>query len=295
MILLLILGIGCIGVAIVALLRGLTVQRLRTAERLAAIDEYGFSAESTAPEITLRRDEGIAGFVSAIGEAFAQRVGSIREEDLRAELMSAGMYTMSPRMLLGYRVIAALLLPAFVLLVGSFSLLSIGLSILAVFAGWMLPLVLVRRKALRGWNHRAPTARLIDLLAVTDEAARIRGRAPSRQTHHRPVEHELRLTLQEQTMGLGVDEALANLAARADTPGMRTFVCAMAQGERLGISIGHVMRNLAVDMRKRRRQMAEEKAQKAPIKMLFPLVFMIFPSLFIVLMTPAILKIISTL
>ena len=298
MILLLILGVACVGVAIAALVRGLTVQRLRTAERLAAIDEYGFSAESTAPEITLRRDDGVAGFVSAIGEAVAQRVGSIREEDLRAELMSAGMYTMSPRMLLGYRVIAALLLPALVLLLGSFSLLSIGLAMLAVFAGWMIPLVLVRRKArerLGTIERRLPD--LIDLLVVTVEAGLGFAGALRLAAEHitGPLSDELRLTLQEQTMGLGVDEALANLAARADTPGMRAFVRAMAQGERLGISIGHVMRSLAVDMRKRRRQMAEEKAQKAPIKMLFPLVFMIFPSLFIVLMTPAILKIISTL
>jgi tight adherence protein C len=96
-------------------------------------------------------------------------------------------------------------------------------------------------------------------------------------------------------MGLGVDEALANMAERADTPAMRSFVRAMAQGERMGISTGQIMRALSHEMRARRKALAEEKAQKAPVLMLFPLVFLIFPSMFIVLMTPAIISLIHSL
>ena len=299
MILLLILGAVFLGLAVAALLKGLTSQRVKTTQRLAAIDEYGFSAESTAPEITLTRDKsGVASFVSAVGTAFSQRVGRVREEDLRTELMAAGIYGMQPRTLIGYRVIAALLLPTFVILLGGLGLLQIGLAAFMVFAGWMLPLILVRRKArirLVSIERRLPD--LIDLLVVTIEAGLGFAGALRLAADHLtgPLSDELRLTLQEQTMGLGVDDALSNMAARADTPGMRAFVRALAQGERLGISIGHVMRNLAIDMRKRRRQMAEERAQKAPIKMLFPLVFMIFPSLFIVLLVPAVLQIMKVL
>ena len=89
-------------------------------------------------------------------------------------------------------------------------------------------------------------------------------------------------------MGLSTEEALSNLAARCDTPSMRSFVRSVLQGERLGVSIGSIMRNLAIEMRKTRRQTAEERAQKAPIKILFPLVFLIFPPIFIVLLYPAI-------
>jgi tight adherence protein C len=110
-----------------------------------------------------------------------------------------------------------------------------------------------------------------------------------------PLSDEVRLTLQEQTMGLGVDEALANMAERADTPAMRSFVRAMAQGERMGISTGQIMRALSHEMRARRKALAEEKAQKAPVLMLFPLVFLIFPSMFIVLMTPAIISLVHSL
>ena len=300
MYLFLILGILFIGLAVAALMRGLTVSRLRTNERLAEIDEYGFSAESTAPEQLLaqRKSTGVGDLVQAIGAAISQRFGSIREEDLRNELMQAGIYGTSPRTLLGYRAICAILLPVLVVLLGGFSLLPILIALFMVVGGWMLPMIIVRRKArtrLRTIDRKLPD--LIDLLVVTVEAGLGFAGALRLAADHivGPLSDELRLTLQEQTMGLGVDDALSNLAARADTPGMRSFVRAMAQGERLGISIGSVMRNLAVDMRKRRRQNAEERAQKAPIKMLFPLVFLIFPSLFIVLLVPALIALLTTL
>jgi tight adherence protein C len=88
-------------------------------------------------------------------------------------------------------------------------------------------------------------------------------------------------------MGLSAKEALRNLLERCDTPLMRSFVRAILQGETLGVSIGQIMRDLAVDMRKRRRAAAEERAQKAPIKLLFPLVFLIFPAMFVVILGPA--------
>src|SRR5437660_2370106 len=103
-----------------------------------------------------------------------------------------------------------------------------------------------------------------------------------------PLGDELRLTLQEQSMGLSTNESLTNLLGRCETPSMRSFVRSVLQGENLGVSIGAIMRNLAAEMRKRRRHSAEERAQKAPIKMLFPLVFLIFPTLFIILLYPAI-------
>jgi tight adherence protein C len=299
MFLLLILGVGLLGVSITALLRALTTNRLKATERLSAIDEYGFSAESTAPDIAFGADKtSVARLLSAIGAAVTQRFGSIREEDIRAELMAAGIYGMSPRALIGYRVVTAFLLPTLVIVLGGLSLEFIALAAVTVFLGWMLPLVIVRRKArvrLQVIDRRLPD--LIDLLVVTVEAGLGFSGALRLAAEHiqGPLSDELRLTLQEQTMGLGVDDALSNLAARADTPGMRAFVRALAQGERLGISIGQVMRNLAVDMRKRRRQMAEERAQKAPIKMLFPLVFLIFPSLFIILLVPAMLQIVKVL
>lgn len=92
-------------------------------------------------------------------------------------------------------------------------------------------------------------------------------------------------------MGLSTSQTLENLLVRADTDGMRMFVRSIIQGEALGISIGQVMRNLALEMRKRRKAAAEERAQKAPIKMVFPLVLLIFPAMFAVLILPALINI----
>ena len=110
-----------------------------------------------------------------------------------------------------------------------------------------------------------------------------------------PLGVEMRLTLQEQRMGLPLSESLVHLRDRVDSVNVRSFTRAVTQGERLGVSIGSIMRDLAVDMRKRRRQAAEEKARKAPVKILIPLVFCIMPSIFIVLLGPAALKIADSL
>jgi hypothetical protein len=83
-------------------------------------------------------------------------------------------------------------------------------------------------------------------------------------------------------MALEISDALIRLLGRANTPSMRSFVGSVIQCERLGVSTGTIMRKLAEEMRKRWRKAAEERAQKAPIKILFPLVLLIFPTIFIV-------------
>ena len=88
-------------------------------------------------------------------------------------------------------------------------------------------------------------------------------------------------------MGLSSTEGLKNVLERVETPSMRTFVRAMIQGEQLGISVGQILRSIAVEMRSRRKASAEERAQKAPVKMLFPLIFLIFPAMFVVILGPA--------
>ena len=138
---------------------------------------------------------------------------------------------------------------------------------------------------------------MIDLLVVTIEAGLgiLASMRVASESMADPLGQELRLTLQEQRMGLSVGQAIESLGRRADAPNMRIFVRAITQGERLGVSIGTTMRNLSLEMRKRRRAMAEERAQKMPIKMLFPLIFFIFPALFIVILTPMIIGIVDAL
>ena len=88
--------------------------------------------------------------------------------------------------------------------------------------------------------------------------------------------------------------SLRALERRCDVPEMRSFVLAILQADTFGVSIGRVLRAQADEMRIKRRQIAQEKAQKAPVKMLIPMVFCIFPSLFVVVLGPAVINIVKS-
>jgi tight adherence protein C len=213
--------------------------------------------------------------------------------------MAAGLYRTAPRKFLGYRLLCAVFVPvglAWVAFSSFPTLLAVVSVPLGLLMGWTAPMTVIRnrsRRRLAQIDYELPE--LIDLLVVTVEAGL--GFSGSLQVAadrlSGPLGDELRLTLQQQSMGLSTNEALQNMLARADTPAMRSFVRSIVQGETLGVSIGDIMRNLAIEMRKRRRAAAEERAQKAPIKLLFPLIFLIFPAMFVVLLGPAAFQVID--
>ena len=289
-------GLALTGAAVVLVVRATVMSRMRAAETLGNIGAYGFATKNAEEE--RGRPSAARGALDALAAAvggLAGRFGGFREASLRRELVAAGLYKLSPRKFLGYRVLCAVSLPVVWVWLASgagyssvFGVLTVPL---AAVMGWVAPMTVVKRRSRMRFeqiDHDLPN--LIDLLVVTVEAGL--GFSGSLQLASErfegPLGDELRLTLQEQSMGLSTNEALRNLLARCETPLMRSFVRSVLQGETLGVSIGHIMRELATDMRKRRRQAAEERAQKAPIKILFPLVFLIFPAMFIVLLGPAI-------
>ncbi len=91
-------------------------------------------------------------------------------------------------------------------------------------------------------------------------------------------------------MGKQRREALKDLALRTGVNDLNTFISAVIQADQLGVSIGNVLRIQSEQMRLLRRQRVEEKAMKAPIKMLLPMVLFIFPTIFIVLLGPAVIQ-----
>jgi tight adherence protein C len=289
----LIIAITLLGAAVALTLRAVAIPRIAAVSRVGEIKAYGFGGEVEV-EVDERRTV-VDRAASTIGQAVARHSQGFKEADVRHALMTAGLYTTSPNTFLGYRVLGTILVPAAILWSLTAAASPAGLvvvgGVIAVLTGWTLPMSIVNRKAKQRMEVvEQDLPELIDLLVVTVEAGlgfngslRV---AASR--FHGPLRDELRLTLQEQRLGLPINTALTNLLSRCETPSMRSFVRSVLQGETLGVSIGLIMRNLGVEMRKRRRQHAEERAQKAPVKMLFPLVFCIFPAILITLLYPAV-------
>jgi tight adherence protein C len=110
---------------------------------------------------------------------------------------------------------------------------------------------------------------------------------------HGPLAQELVRTLQDMQVGQTRRQAYEGLAQRADVRDLRRFISAVIQADAYGIAIADVLRTQAGEMRLKRRQRAEEKAMKIPVKVIFPLLFCILPVLFIVLLGPAVIGIIG--
>jgi tight adherence protein C len=137
----------------------------------------------------------------------------------------------------------------------------------------------------------------IDLLTISVEAGL--GFDPALQRVADKWENELtwefRRMLHEMRVGKSRREAMRELANRCNVDDLNIFVSSIIQADQLGVSITQVLRTQSRQLRIRRRQRAQEQAQKAPIKMLFPMALLIFPALYVVLLGPAIPRLVEGL
>lgn len=163
-------------------------------------------------------------------------------------------------------------------------------AVLAVLGFYLPNYVLAKRIKRRQNDVQRALPDTLDLLTICVEAGLGFDAAIGRvvEKRHDELSRECGRVLTEMRMGRSRREALKTLAERTDVGDVNTFVSAIIQSEQLGVSISKVLLTQAEQMRVRRRQRAEELAHKAPIKMLFPMVFMIFPAIFVVILGPAI-------
>jgi tight adherence protein C len=157
-------------------------------------------------------------------------------------------------------------------------------------AGFFAPDYFVNLKSrARRERIKADLPDALDLLAVSVEAGLGFDGAIAKITEHMegPLADEFSLTLGEMRIGESRQDALKRMADRVDAPELSSFTRAIIQADQLGTSLGRILRVQAADSRLRRQAAAEEKAMKAPIKMLFPTVLFIFPAIFLVILGPA--------
>ena len=199
---------------------------------------------------------------------------------------------------LAIRVITVVLIPAWFIFVTVFlpvtGILRLGaLGLGGVILALGPDSVLNRRVEARQSIMQRTLPDILDLLTISVEAGlgfeqavdRTVGSVPG------PLSDEFARMLGELRAGSSRADAMRAMEKRTNVPEIRSFVLAILQADAFGVSIGRVLRAQADEMRIKRRQLAQEKAQKAPVKMLIPMVFCIFPALFVVVIGPAMINI----
>jgi tight adherence protein C len=205
--------------------------------------------------------------------------------------------TWTAERILGAKGIGLLVGAVLGLALGGFSPKGLLIALAAAAAGFFLPdLLLMNAGQKRQELLRRGLADALDMLTVCVEAGQGFDAAllqVARATTG-PISGEFARVLSEIQIGKSRSEAFSSLGKRTTVPEAKAFVSALVQADRLGLPIANVLREQSNQMRLVRRQRAEEKAQKVPVKILFPMLLCIFPALFIVIIGPGAIRIVDT-
>jgi tight adherence protein C len=244
-------------------------------------------------------------FLTTLGSRFFKNRGG-KYSRTRAKLAKAGIrHASAPAVLWGTKILLAVLFVAAFLAVRltvlkiftPFNTLAVGMVVGAL--GFYLPDIFLDMKRARRKDKivkALPDA--LDLMVVCLEAGMGLDSAFNRveadlRLAHPVLSEELKLLSLELRAGKSRQEALRSLAARTDVEDLNNFVLVMVQSERFGTSVAQTLRVYSDSFRTKRFQRAEERAAKIPVKLVFPMVFFLFPCLFVVLIGPAMIRVLK--
>src|SRR5687768_10889543 len=290
------LAIACLFGAVFLASEVVSVGARERALALRRAAHYARPRVSTGPERLKFRERVIFPAAGRLAKLTLRANPRVTVESVRLKLMAAGLgRRVTPTAFLATKAMFAIGLGFLGLLAGTGGgVMATGSFALSWgFGGCALPGIFVSMKA-RGRREqiRAELPDALDLLAVSVEAGLGFDGAVDKLTDHMDgaLAEEFALTLGEMRIGESRHDALKKLSERVDTPEVAAFTRAIIQADQLGISLGRILKVQSADSRNRRQMAAEERAMKAPIKMLFPTVAFIFPAMFLVVLGPAVLS-----
>jgi len=274
-------------------------RKQQVSQRLTEISKM----EETGEEDELRQSffsRVIKPLYTSVGNALGNLAPREIRQNMEKKLIHSGNpWNLTFNSFMGLVVVSGTAFVVFTLIVLSFVPIDtqrfLILVVLAGLIGLFLPVGVVNSQAQKRQKAiQKSLPDMLDLLLVSVEAGLGFDMALKRVTEKSPGElsQELSRSLEEMRRGRSREESLRGIVNRTGVADLSSFITAIIQAEQLGTNIANTLRVQATTMRQKRRQRAEETAMKAPIKMLFPLVFFIFPTLFVVILGPAMINII---
>jgi tight adherence protein C len=287
------------GIVVFLLVRALWPESFIRDTRAAAEES---AAQGPGARRGARPQIGAKAVVNAAGEVVIRRLGDANErfvrprfkEKITRRFVAMGNPKMRPQDFIAYQQLGAV----FFLLLGLFLMYAFKKNLFWSTAfgafGWFMPYIWLSDKIKK--RHHAITRALpysLDLLTLSVEAGLDFQAALGtvvEKGRPGPLQEELNMVLSEIRLGKTREEALRNLAARVQLDVLAAFVSNLVQAEKMGTSLGKILRIQSTQMRVARTHRAEKLANEAPIKMLAPLIGCIFPTVFMVLFGPIIYR-----
>ena len=285
----------CLSLSVLSVANLATLPARNRRARIRSAATYGHVKTTQEPARLQFRERVVGPAVASLARGMLRLNPKQDLDALSRLLMSAGMRNVSPQTFLAMKAgsgVAGLLVG---LALGASSSAKAAFLLAGIVGciAYIAPAVLVTMRARRRQSilgGELPDA--LDLLAVSVEAGLGFDGAVAKLTQYMegPLAEEFELVLGGMRIGESRSDALKKFAERSGSPEVSSFVRSLIQADQLGTSLGRILRVQAVDARNKRQAAAEERAMKAPIKMLFPTVAFIFPAMFIVVLGPAMLS-----